>query len=109
MKKGQKTTRLARQAINWLAENPDKSPYDACHAFLIAPQAIYKEINRRRRGHICPCCGENVRKDQEMVDLPGTERLRIAAELVALAKDAKDETQIYYLKAVAEWVRNVDW
>ena len=44
-----------------------------------------------------------------MADLPGIERLRIAAELVALAKEAKDETQIYYLKAVADWVRNIDW
>lgn len=51
-------------AINWLAENKDRTPYAAAKKFGLSPNTIYTAITRmKQRGEIpvCKCCGQVIR------------------------------------------------
>lgn len=53
-----------QQALEWLRQNPDKTPYAAAKLFDLSASTVTRAFNREKEtaDQRCPCCGQLVRK-----------------------------------------------
>lgn len=47
-----------QQALDWLAANPDRTPYAAAKQFNLAPSTLTRALKTREGREICPTCGQ---------------------------------------------------
>lgn len=51
-----------QQALAWLAEHPEATPYQAAQQFRLSPSVVYRAIAAARAVDRCPCCGQALRR-----------------------------------------------
>ena len=47
-----------QQALDWLAANPDRTPYAAAKQFDLAPSTLSRALKTREGRTTCPTCGQ---------------------------------------------------
>jgi hypothetical protein len=57
---------LTQDAIKWLKDNPEQTPYAAAKKFGIATSTLYKALKQLEatKENRCPCCGQLIRNKQ---------------------------------------------
>lgn len=54
-----------QQAIDWLAANPDRTPYAAAKQFDLAPSTLTRALKTREGRDTCPACGQLLPKGKK--------------------------------------------